>query len=579
MTDKNTLKRWFVKDFRPDQEHFWAWMDSYFHKSEKIPQTQIEGLGDSLANKADASQIPSNIATVDSGDVEGNVHTKEQIAYLLENSGKNMANADLTTTGRRYFTQEHEYVWFTNRSTFLMGSDNSDGVYSTLLLNKTGITLINDKGQGNEVRFSMSEGLFRFSGLKEGVTNTHNYVMAVDDSGIVAKLPAGDLGKNMSNSQVTTTALGGVTQGYNYTWDTAGYYLYFKGLPDKSNDATFNKMVVRDSNGQLAESNGKVLFNNIPDVMNATERTAWMKKWTGMFSSLAPVVDVITFPVIEKGGVQELNIWGSNLYIDPETSHVRVKQKSNPSIWHSADFTVKSSGNISFRINTELLTIGEEYVVEVKHGIFITISNFSFFVVERLFPVDISNLSWSQIEDSNAGIYNRTTRQGNSFFVENLTSATAESGYRNKVVRRFKSAKVLNSGENAIFSFSTNVSYDAGNFEFPRSDFDTIGIGECLDIDPQTTASSSIKAFILGGGKPVNIRLQNGNFIAGGNASGLIVKRGTSLFTSIQVGNSVLFMTSNLIKDINVSVEFQTVARYLNAKSVGTYSLDSIYKF
>ncbi|MEJ8606288.1 hypothetical protein JSO56_05045 [Riemerella anatipestifer] len=579
MTDKNTLKKWFRNSLKPAQEQFWAWQDSYFHKSEKIPQTQIEGLGDSLANKADASQIPSNIATVDSGDVEGNVHTKEQIAELLENSGKNMANADLTTTGRRYFTQEHEYVWFTNKSRLLIGSDTLDGVYCTVSISKRDIQLTHKHEGSEQIAFAMNNGLFQFYGLKEGASNTYNYVMAVNEYGAVAKLPAGDLGKNMANSQVTTTALGGVTQGYNYTWDTAGYYLYFKGLPDKSNDATFNKMVVRDANGQMAESNGKVLFNNIPDVMNATERTAWMKKWTGVFSSLAPVVDVITFPVIEKGGVQELNIWGSNLYIDPEISHVRVKQKSNPSIWHSADFTVKSSGNISFRINTELLTIGEEYVVEVKHGIFMTTSNFSFFVVERLFPVDISNLSWTQIDDSQAGTYNRTTRQGNSFFVENLTGATAESGYRNKVVRRFKSAKVLNIGENAIFSFSTNVNYTAGNFEFPRSDFDTIGIGEYLDVEPQTTTSSSIKAFILGGGKPVNIRLQNGNFIAGGNASGLIVKRGTSLFTSIQVGNIVLFMTSNLIKDISVSVEFQAVARYLNAKSVGTYSLDSIYKF
>lgn len=579
MTDKNTIQNWFRNGLKPTQEQFWAWQDSYFHKSEKISQTQIEGLGDSLANKADASQIPSNIATVDSGDVEGNVHTKEQIAELLENSGKNMANTDLTTTGRRYFKQEHEYVWFTNKSRLLIGSDTLDGVFCTVSISKRDIQLTHKHEGSEQIAFAMNNGLFQFYGLKEGVTNTHNYVMAVDDSGIVAKLPAGDLGKNMSNSQVTTTALGGVTQGYNYTWDTAGYYLYFKGLPEKSNDTTFNKMVVRDSNGQIAESNGKALFNNMPDVMNATERTAWMKKWTGVFSSLAPVVDVITFPVIEKGGVQELNIWGSNLYIDPEISHVRVKQKSNPSIWHSADFTVKSSGNISFRINTELLTIGEEYVVEIKHGVFMTTSNFSFFVVERLFPVDISNLSWTQIDDSQAGTYNRTTRQGNSFFVENLNSATAESGYRNKVVRRFKSAKVLNIGENAIFSFSTNVNYTAGNFEFPNTDFDTIGIGEYLDAEPQTTNSSSIKAFILGGGKPVNIRLQNGNFIAGGNASVLIVKIGTSLFTSIQVGNSVLFMISNLIKDINVSVEFQAVARYLNAKSVGTYSLDSIYKF
>ncbi|MDD1538634.1 hypothetical protein [Riemerella anatipestifer] len=405
------------------------------------------------------------------------------------------------------------------------------------------------------------------------------YIYLTNEANETRRMLAGDLGKNLANSKPNNTPNSGINLVTPWYIDTNGIPILMRGMPDKSNDATFNKMRVQDAHGQEAWSNGKVLFNNIPDIMNATERTSWMKKWTGMFSSLAPVVDVITFPVIEKGGVQELNIWGSNLYIDPEISHVRVKQKNNPSIWYSADFTVKSSSNVSFRINTELLTIGEEYVVEIKHGVFITASYVSFFVVEGLFPVDISNLSWTQIDDSQAGTYNRTTRQGNSFFVENLISASSESGYRNKVVRRFKSSKVLNSGENAIFTFSTNVNYTAGGFEFPNGDFDTIGIGEYLDAEPQTTNSSSIKAFILGGGKPVNIRLQNGNFIAGGNASVLIVKRGTSLFTSIQVGNSVIFMISNLIKDINISVEFQTVARYLGVKSVGTYSLDSIYKF
>ncbi|MRM84501.1 hypothetical protein LEQ04_08405 [Riemerella anatipestifer] len=110
-TDKNIIKNWFRNGLKPTQEQFWAWIDSFYHKSDKIPQTQIEGLDGSLANKADVSQLnakantdasglsaeniiswkealgvrelPSNIATVDSGDVEGNVHTKEQIMGIL----------------------------------------------------------------------------------------------------------------------------------------------------------------------------------------------------------------------------------------------------------------------------------------------------------------------------------------------------------------------------------------------------------------------------------------------------------------------------------------------------------------
>lgn len=122
-TDLNTIKNWFKKGLKPTQAHFWAWMDSFWHKNEKIPQSQIEALDATLANKADSSalnvkanadssglsaeniiswkealgvgDLPTNIGLVDEGTKQGNVHTKGQIAELLENSGKNISNTDL----------------------------------------------------------------------------------------------------------------------------------------------------------------------------------------------------------------------------------------------------------------------------------------------------------------------------------------------------------------------------------------------------------------------------------------------------------------------------------------------------
>ncbi|MGR3790661.1 hypothetical protein ACUXZJ_07095 [Flavobacterium sp. TN-1] len=44
MTDKEQIKQWFKTGETPTQEQFWQWMDSYFHKSEKIPINQIEGI-------------------------------------------------------------------------------------------------------------------------------------------------------------------------------------------------------------------------------------------------------------------------------------------------------------------------------------------------------------------------------------------------------------------------------------------------------------------------------------------------------------------------------------------------------
>ena len=123
MTEKNILQNWFVTGAKPTQEQFWAWQESYWHKSESIPTEKILGLSEVLANKADVEmlqhkanldssnltdeyvlawkeklgvgELPTNIATIDEGNKQGNTYTKTKVNELLENSGKNLANADL----------------------------------------------------------------------------------------------------------------------------------------------------------------------------------------------------------------------------------------------------------------------------------------------------------------------------------------------------------------------------------------------------------------------------------------------------------------------------------------------------
>lgn len=57
MTPKDTLKNWFVTGAKPTQEQFWAWLDSYFHKEDKISLALIEGLNDVLTGKADKELV------------------------------------------------------------------------------------------------------------------------------------------------------------------------------------------------------------------------------------------------------------------------------------------------------------------------------------------------------------------------------------------------------------------------------------------------------------------------------------------------------------------------------------------
>ncbi|MDI5894408.1 hypothetical protein [Flavobacterium algoritolerans] len=61
MADKNTIKSWFEKDDRPTQAQFWAWIDSIWHKDEKIPITAIDDIETILNEKADAEALTNHV--------------------------------------------------------------------------------------------------------------------------------------------------------------------------------------------------------------------------------------------------------------------------------------------------------------------------------------------------------------------------------------------------------------------------------------------------------------------------------------------------------------------------------------
>ncbi|MGV4530516.1 hypothetical protein [Ornithobacterium rhinotracheale] len=58
-TDLNTIKQWFKNGLKPTQEQFWAWLDSFWHKDDKIPAEKVEGL-DAMLSGIDLSSKVEN---------------------------------------------------------------------------------------------------------------------------------------------------------------------------------------------------------------------------------------------------------------------------------------------------------------------------------------------------------------------------------------------------------------------------------------------------------------------------------------------------------------------------------------
>ena len=108
MTPKRTLKKWFSNFMKPAQEHFAAWIDSYWHKSEQIPMSNIEGLNRAIENTASAGQLLNHINDSDA-------HSRLFNQKVDKEVGKGLSANDFTNEHK----QKLESLQPTDTSAFL----------------------------------------------------------------------------------------------------------------------------------------------------------------------------------------------------------------------------------------------------------------------------------------------------------------------------------------------------------------------------------------------------------------------------------------------------------------------------
>lgn len=85
----STLRRWFSNFMKPNQEHFWAIFDSFFHKSEKIPMTSVEGLESAIQGTVTAEQLQSHLT-------DSQAHNELFDKKVDKEAGKTLTSNDYT---------------------------------------------------------------------------------------------------------------------------------------------------------------------------------------------------------------------------------------------------------------------------------------------------------------------------------------------------------------------------------------------------------------------------------------------------------------------------------------------------
>ena len=104
----NTLKQFFKTALKPTQQQFWDWLDSFWHKDDKIPLTSLDGLQDELDKKASKEYIDALASSpIDTAYIDVNGHliivmkSTEVIdcGQVLFSDANYLKYADFVTTG------------------------------------------------------------------------------------------------------------------------------------------------------------------------------------------------------------------------------------------------------------------------------------------------------------------------------------------------------------------------------------------------------------------------------------------------------------------------------------------------
>lgn len=207
-----------------------------------------------------------------------------------------------------------------------------------------------------------------------GPDTNFKYVYLTNDNNETRRMLAGDLGKNIANSNLTSIPGAGMNLGATYTWNVAGQFFYMTGLPNKSSDSTFNRILMQDNNAQMSYSDGKLWFMNIPTLMTVTERNDWITKMNvDIANTYLQLITVIDGNFINGTTDFIITIYGLNINALNGLTQVTfelIGPDSNPvpdNMFDVTSYSVNSNNElaVSFTFNPSYTFMTGEYTLKI----------------------------------------------------------------------------------------------------------------------------------------------------------------------------------------------------------------------
>ena len=386
-TEKSTLKNWFRSKLKPTQGQFWAWMDSYWHKGEKLPINTIDGLGEAVDGKAPL------------------VHYHEQYAT---NDATSLSNENVEQWKKKL---DVDNLQFDDRAISLTGE------YTDFGLNHT-----SKQSQFNEAMYASNQTKLN-EPTSEGTEEEYPFLVGIDEDGYSARLPAGDLGKNFANTDLQVLEnrkhTGSANMEFAMPLVCSNASQKLTNLPNKSKVSTANQFVVHDHvTKELGYADNVInALTGTMKLASDAEKDAFRvasRKTTEKYSLNQPII-YSTIPMVlegtsEKDYQQFITLVGLNLFVNPYTSTVYLIKEDTGDRIQVQDIQVKEAYQsiLTFSVNAFQLGQGK-YTIEVMHDGKVNTTSPIITITNKVDVITPSELTWDFLTDDTTGAINKDT--------------------------------------------------------------------------------------------------------------------------------------------------------------------------
>ena len=373
---------------------------------------------------------------------------------------------------------------------------------------------------------------------------TFKYAYLTDENNNVRRMLAGDLGKNIANSNLTSVAGAGVTLGAPYILTTNGQPFSVTGLADKSADSTFDRFKVQNSTGvEAVVTNPYQIMKKGFELMTTSQALELGQLLNGGSGSAGAMsVNLISPPIVEKinsneyimlrGANLNLNATAKKIEILDSTSRVVIATVPDNQIQLYADAT-----QLIFYYNFINIPYGI-YVIRLTSGSKVYETTLTLAVVSNVNLISTNTITWEIQNSVTVPAQMIVSQGGGNLYLDGSPTTT------NSPVIAFKSSEIFAQGKD--FYLEINVTAGSNPASSGVSDAsirNNIGLGYSSTVN--TLLDNTLIKTAMGHYEGIGIDVYN-------NAQSVYHNLGPYSYTVIFIKTGNLFRT--IIGSTNQSV-------------------------